>query len=51
MSILSSMKNQTIKDRYPLPLISETVEHVQKAEYFTRLDLQEAYYLIRIKEG
>ena len=39
----------TIKDRYPLPRIEETLNQIREARYFTRLDLQSAYNLIRIK--
>jgi hypothetical protein len=41
----------TKKNRYPLPLIEETLNRVQGAKYFTRLDLRSAFNLIRIKEG
>lgn len=45
------LNKATIKDRYPLPLISELQEQLAGAKWFTKLDLKEAYYLIRIKEG
>ena len=41
----------TKKNRYPLPLINETLHQVQGAKIFTRLDLRSAFNLIRIKEG
>jgi Reverse transcriptase (RNA-dependent DNA polymerase) len=41
----------TIKDRYPLPLIHETLMRLEKAKYYTTLDLPSAYNLIRIKDG
>jgi hypothetical protein len=41
----------TIKNRYPLPLISEMRDRLQGAQWFTALDLKGAYNLIRIKEG
>ena len=41
----------TIKNRYPLPLITELRDRLQGAEWFTKLDLLGAYNLIRIKEG
>jgi hypothetical protein len=41
----------TIKNRYPLPLISEMRDRLQGACWFTGLDLKGAYNLIRIKEG
>jgi hypothetical protein len=41
----------TKKNRYPLPLIEETLRQVAGARYFTRLDLRSAFNLIRIKAG
>ena len=41
----------TVKKRYPLPLISELLDRVREARIFTKLDLRNAYHLIRIKEG
>ena len=40
-----------IKNRYPLPRINELQDKLRKAKYFTKLDLKEGYYLVRIKEG
>jgi hypothetical protein len=39
----------TIKNRYPLPLISEIIDQVQGAYYFSKIDLKNAYYRLRIK--
>ena len=41
----------TIKNRYPLPLISDLRDKLLHAKIFTALDLPNAYNLIRIKEG
>ena len=41
----------TKKDRYPLPLINETLERIGKATWFTKLDVIQAYYKLRIAEG
>ena len=46
-----TLNDMTIKDRYPLPRIEETLNQICSAKYFTRLDLWSAYNLIRIKEG
>lgn len=40
----------TIKNRHPLPLIDETLDRLTGASVFTKLDLRDAYYRIRIKE-
>lgn len=41
----------TIKNRYPLPLLTSAFELLQGATVFTKLDLRNAYHLIRIREG
>ena len=41
----------TIKNRYPLPLVTELQSRLGKASWFTALDLKGAYNLIRIKDG
>jgi Reverse transcriptase (RNA-dependent DNA polymerase) len=40
-----------VKNRYPLPLISETLDRFEGAMIYTRLDLRDAYHRIRIKQG
>src|SRR5205085_5301258 len=41
----------TIKNCYPLPLISELRDLLYQAQWFTAVDLKGAYNLIRMKEG
>jgi hypothetical protein len=41
----------TIKNRYPLPLISELLDRLGHAKIFSKLDLRDAYHRLRIKEG
>lgn len=41
----------TIKNRYPLPLMTSAFEILQGATIFTKLDLRNAYHLVRIREG
>jgi hypothetical protein len=41
----------TIKNRYLLPLISKLLDRLGHAKVFTKLDLRDAYYRLRIKEG
>ena len=45
------LNEKTIKNRYPLPLIQETLMQLSKAKYFTKLDIRGAYNLIRIADG
>ena len=41
----------TIKDRTPLPLISETLDRLAQAKIFSKLDLRNAYHRVRIRPG
>ncbi|KAL0177176.1 hypothetical protein M9458_026070, partial [Cirrhinus mrigala] len=41
----------TVKFRYPLPLVLAALEQLRTAKFFTKLDLHNAYNLIRIREG
>ena len=45
------LNNLTIKNRYPLPLIGESLNRLGRARRFTQLDLTSAYHRMRIKEG
>ncbi len=41
----------TVKNTYPLPLMSSAFERLQGVSIFTKLDLRNAYHLVRIREG
>src|SRR5690606_7659833 len=41
----------TIKNRYPLPLIKETLNQLSRAKIYTTLDIRGAYNLVRMAEG
>jgi hypothetical protein len=41
----------TIKNKYPLPLISELIDQLKGAKYFTKLDIRWGYNNVRIKDG
>ena len=41
----------TVKNKYPLPLIDSAFGPLYDAVVFTKLDLRNAYYLVRIREG
>ncbi|SJL13052.1 uncharacterized protein ARMOST_16489 [Armillaria ostoyae] len=45
------LNEMTIKNRYPLLLISELIDKLQGAKYFTKLDVRWGYNNVRIKEG
>ena len=41
----------TIKNNYPLPLISDVLENIGTKKLFTKMDLRWGYNNMRIKEG
>ncbi len=45
---LNSMK---IKNQYPLPLIDEILDRLSVAQVFTKIDVKNAYYRLRIRVG
>ena len=45
------VNEHTIKDAYPLPLISDLIDMVRGATIFMKFDIQSGYNNIRIKEG
>ena len=40
-----------VKDRYPLPLIKETLNNLEGMQFFTKIDIISAFNNVRIKEG
>lgn len=45
------LNNITVKNKYPLPLIDSAFSSLHQATVFTKLDLRNAYHLVRIREG
>ncbi len=45
------LNSMTIKNRYPLPLIDEILNRFSGTRVFTKIDLKNAYYRLRIREG
>lgn len=41
----------TVWNQYPLPLMATAFELLQGASVFTKLDLSNAYHLVRIRQG
>ena len=46
-----ALNSMTIKNRYPLPLISELLDRVKGAKYFTKIDVRDAFNRLRIALG
>jgi Reverse transcriptase (RNA-dependent DNA polymerase) len=45
------LNNWTVKNSYPLPLISEIMDKLKGARYFTKLDVRWGYNNVRIRKG
>ena len=45
------LNSWTIKNNYPLPLISDLIDSIGKKKVFTKMDLWWRYNNVRIKEG
>ena len=45
------LNRQTVKNNYPLPLITELVYDIGSKQVFTKMDLQWDYNNVRVKEG
>jgi hypothetical protein len=46
-----SLNKVIIKNRYSIPLVSEMLDRLLKAKVFSKLNLRDAYYRLRIKKG
>ena len=49
--VLTTDNAITVKNRYPLPLIPETLNRLSRAKVFTKLDIISAFNRLRIREG
>ena len=45
------LNEHTVRNNYPLPLISQLVNKLKGSQYFTKIDLRWGYNNVRIKEG
>jgi hypothetical protein len=46
-----NLNEHTVKNNYPLPLISQLVDKLKGSKWFTKIDLRWGYNNVRIKEG
>ena len=46
---LRKVNEVTVKDRYPLPKISECIDALAGCEYYSCLDMANGYYLIKME--
>ena len=45
------LNSWTIKNNYPLPLISDSIDNIGKKKKFIKIDLRWGYNNVRIKKG
>jgi len=46
-----NLNNQTVKNNYPLPLITELINNIGSKKVFTKMNLRWKFNNVRIKEG
>jgi len=46
-----NLNDQTVKNNYPLPLITESIDNMDSKKVFTNMDLRWGFNNVRIKEG
>jgi len=46
-----NLNNQTVRNNYPLPLITELINNMGSKKVFTKMDLRWGFNNVRIKEG
>ena len=46
-----ALNAMTVKNKYPLPLISELINKLRGAKYFTKMDVRWGFNNVRMKEG
>ncbi|KAL0555982.1 hypothetical protein IC582_004485 [Cucumis melo] len=45
------LNKHTVRNKYPLPIITDLFDRLHGAKYFSKLDLRSGYYQVRIAEG
>ena len=46
-----SLNDQTVKNNYPSPLITDLIDNIRSKKVFTKMNLQWSFNNVRIKEG
>jgi hypothetical protein len=46
-----ALNKKTVKDRYPIPRIADLVDRLGSAKIFSKIDLQQGFYQVRVRES
>ncbi|KAL0355948.1 UNVERIFIED_CONTAM: RNA-directed DNA polymerase [Sesamum radiatum] len=46
-----ALNKVTVKNKYPIQLVTNCFDRLSQAKYFTKIDLRSGYWQVRIKEG